>query len=60
MNHRAHIVIPQDLVRQIDSLVGKRGRSVFLVDAASRETVASNAGGDGGRNGTGWSARLQS
>jgi len=35
--HRAHIVIPQELVHQIDSVVGKRGRSAFLVDAASRE-----------------------
>ncbi len=37
MNHRAHIVIPQELVHQIDSVVGKRGRSSFLVNAASRE-----------------------
>jgi hypothetical protein len=35
--HRAHIVIPRELVQQIDSLVGQRGRSAFLVDAASRE-----------------------
>ena len=32
-----HVVIPQELVSQIDSLVGQRGRSRFLVDAASRE-----------------------
>lgn len=37
MNHRAHIVIPRELVQQIDSVVGKRGRSHFLVGAASRE-----------------------
>ena len=37
MNHRAHIVIPRELVHQIDSVVGKRGRSHFLVGAASRE-----------------------
>ena len=37
MNQRTHIVIPQELVNQIDSLVGKRSRSSFLVDAASRE-----------------------
>ena len=37
MNQRTHIVIPQALVNQIDILVGKRGRSSFLVDAASRE-----------------------
>jgi metal-responsive CopG/Arc/MetJ family transcriptional regulator len=35
--HRAHIVIPQALVREIDLVVGKRGRSNFLVEAASRE-----------------------
>ncbi|MBI3292207.1 MAG: hypothetical protein HYZ73_05305 [Elusimicrobia bacterium] len=37
MNQRTHIVIPQSLVGQIDTLVGKRGRSSFLVNAASRE-----------------------
>ena len=35
MNQRTHIVIPQELVIQIDTLVGKRGRSGFLVDAAT-------------------------
>ncbi|MHB2027082.1 MAG: hypothetical protein ACYCPQ_10710 [Elusimicrobiota bacterium] len=37
MNQRAHVVIPGDLVKRIDSLVGKRGRSRFMVDAASHE-----------------------
>ena len=37
MNQRTHVVIPKELVVQIDSLVGKRGRSRFLTDAASRE-----------------------
>ena len=37
MNQRTHVVIPQALVAQIDVLVGKRGRSRFLVDAASHE-----------------------
>jgi hypothetical protein len=37
MNQRTHIVIPQKLVSQIDALVGKRGRSIFLTGAASRE-----------------------
>lgn len=37
MNQRTHVVIPQELVAQIDTLVGKRGRSRFLVAAASRE-----------------------
>lgn len=34
---RAHIVIPQDLVEQIDALVGPRGRSAFLVETARAE-----------------------
>ena len=35
---RAHILLPQDLVREIDSIVGPRGRSAFLVETA-REAV---------------------
>ena len=34
---RTHIVIPEQLVAEIDHLVGKRGRSRFLVQAASHE-----------------------
>jgi hypothetical protein len=34
---RAHIVLPDDLVHQIDDLVGTRGRSEFLVDLLRRE-----------------------
>jgi hypothetical protein len=34
---RTHIVIPQDLVAEIDILVGKRGRSAFLTGAAEKE-----------------------
>ena len=37
MNQRTHVVMPRDLVAEIDSLVGKRSRSRFLVDAASQE-----------------------
>ena len=37
MNQRTHVVIPQALVARIDLLVGKRGRSRFLVDAAVHE-----------------------
>lgn len=37
MNQRTHVVIPKELVTQIDTLVGKRGRSRFLVEAASYE-----------------------
>jgi hypothetical protein len=35
---RAHILLPQDLVNEIDSIVGPRGRSAFLVETA-REAV---------------------
>lgn len=37
MNHRTHIIIPQDLALEIERLVGKRGRSQFLVEAAWKE-----------------------
>ena len=35
---RAHILLPDDLLREIDALVGPRGRSPFLVTVA-REAV---------------------
>lgn len=35
---RAHILLPLDLVREIDAIVGPRGRSAFLVETA-REAV---------------------
>jgi Arc/MetJ-type ribon-helix-helix transcriptional regulator len=31
---RTHIVLPTELVAQIDALVGKRGRSRFIAEAA--------------------------
>ena len=34
---RAHIVLPQELIQEIDSLVGPRGRSAFLVETARSE-----------------------
>lgn len=34
---RTHIVIPEPLVTEIDRLVGKRGRSQFLTQAAEKE-----------------------
>jgi hypothetical protein len=34
---RAHIVLPLDLVKEIDEIAGSRGRSAFLVDLARRE-----------------------
>ena len=36
---RTHIVIPNELVAQIDAAVGKRGRSAFLRDAATKELL---------------------
>jgi len=36
---RAHVVIPQQLVRDIDALVGKRRRSSFLAEAAEKELL---------------------
>jgi len=35
--HRAHILLPDDLLLEIDSLVGPRGRSSFLVETARNE-----------------------
>jgi len=34
---RIHIVIPENLAREIDRMVGKRGRSKFLTQAAEQE-----------------------
>ena len=34
---RLHIVISEDLAREIDRMVGKRGRSKFLTQAAEKE-----------------------
>jgi hypothetical protein len=34
---RAHIVLPGDLIAEIDSAVGPRGRSAFLVETARAE-----------------------
>ncbi len=36
---RTHVVIPNELVAEIDVLVGKRGRSRFLVNAARKELL---------------------
>jgi hypothetical protein len=34
---RAHVILPADVVADIDKLVGKRGRSAFLAELAQRE-----------------------
>ena len=36
-NSRAHILLPQDLVTEIDAVVGPRKRSAFLVETARAE-----------------------
>jgi Arc/MetJ-type ribon-helix-helix transcriptional regulator len=35
---RTHVILPEELVREIDSIVGSRGRSNFLVETA-REAI---------------------
>jgi hypothetical protein len=37
VTQRAHIIIPGDLLREIDALVGPRGRSAFLLETARQE-----------------------
>jgi hypothetical protein len=37
MLRRAHILLPEDLLQEIDALVGPRGRSAFLVETARNE-----------------------
>jgi hypothetical protein len=36
-SQRAHIVLPADLLQEIDSVVGPRKRSAFLVETAKAE-----------------------
>jgi len=38
-SHRTHVVLPEELIKQIDALVGKRGRSAFLAEVAQREII---------------------
>jgi hypothetical protein len=37
LNRRAHVILPIDVVADMDKLVGKRGRSAFLTELAQRE-----------------------
>ena len=39
MNKRTHVVIPEQLVKEIDHLVGSRQRSSFLSQAAEKELM---------------------
>ena len=34
---RAHVLLPEDLLQEIDALVGPRGRSSFLAETARNE-----------------------
>ena len=36
---RTHIVMPSELIEEVDRLVGKRKRSQFIADLTSRELV---------------------
>lgn len=37
IKNKAHLVFPEDLLQAIDRLVGKRGRSKFVVEATRKE-----------------------
>jgi hypothetical protein len=37
LTKRAHVVLPIELVAEIDRLVGKRARSAFITEVAQRE-----------------------
>jgi hypothetical protein len=39
MKKRTHVVIPDDLVKEIDTLVGRRQRSSFITQAAEKELM---------------------
>ena len=39
MNRRTHVVLSDQLIKEIDSLVGSRQRSSFITQAAEKELV---------------------
>ena len=39
LSKRAHVILPVDVVADIDKLVGKRGRSAFLTEIARDEIL---------------------
>jgi metal-responsive CopG/Arc/MetJ family transcriptional regulator len=39
---RAHVILPEDLLIEVDRLAGERGRSAFLVDLVQREVQRRN------------------
>ena len=34
---RTHVILPAEVLREIDALVGQRGRSAFLAEVAAQE-----------------------
>jgi hypothetical protein len=34
---RTHVILPDEVLREIDALVGQRGRSAFLAEVAQQE-----------------------
>lgn len=34
---RTHVILPEQVIKEIDALVGKRGRSAFLAEVANKE-----------------------
>jgi hypothetical protein len=39
---RAHVIVEEDLLKEIDRLVGKKKRSSFISDAAKKELLRLN------------------
>jgi metal-responsive CopG/Arc/MetJ family transcriptional regulator len=39
MNRRAHVVLSESLLKEIDALVGNRQRSSFITEAAEKELM---------------------
>jgi len=42
LRKRAHVILPADLLAEVDRLVGERGRSAFLSDLVRREIQSRN------------------
>ena len=42
LRKRAHVILPADLLAEVDRLVGERGRSAFLSDLVRREIQRRN------------------
>jgi metal-responsive CopG/Arc/MetJ family transcriptional regulator len=36
-SRRTHVILPEDLLAEVDSLVGQRGRSAFLAELVRQE-----------------------